>query len=413
MHLIIRVNNKMFMKVDSLYQIKAECNGCGACASYCSQKAITMVLDKEGFYYPSINEDKCIDCRICERMCPHKKRIDQKQQYELAYGLKYNNSSILKNSTSGGAFSALCRVFYELYPNGVVYGCVLKENGDHYFTAKHIRAKSIEECEQFRGSKYIQSEFWPVFDELENDLKNFHHVMCVGTPCQIAAIHQRFSNKYNDYILLVDILCHSAPSPLMFNEHIKSLERVSGRIVYRYSFRPKTKGWRHFEEAYDQSGTIILKNKRQTQRHKELFYAELISRPACSQCKYAGVDSISDLTLGDFWGIENVLPSFYNKMGVSLVIVHTQKAKRVFSYFNSFCDVLEVDLVQAMRNNHSKPRPINPKRNMFWEDYYTKGFDYASTHYLESDFIWWIKRFVRVFISDQTKKRIKSFFHVR
>ena len=369
--------------------------------------------DQEGFNYPKVDLNKCINCGLCETICPHKNRLQPIKHCYQAYGLIYNKSEILSSSTSGGAFSALCKIFFELYPNGVVYGCVLIKKTDGNFVAKHVRATNLEECKQFRGSKYIQSEFWQIYDTIEEDLKNGVNVMCVGTPCQLAGVYKAFTKKYSESLFLVDILCHSVPSPLMFNEHIQALESLSGKQVMSYSFRPKTKGWRHYEEAYDCNGNIILKNRRQTQRHKELFYSEFISRPSCSQCKYTSEYSVSDVTLGDFWGVQKVNSKFYDKRGVSLVLIHTDKASYFFSKLQNMCSSIKVDDNVVIAHNHYKPNALNINRAAFWDKYYADGFNAAAKLYLDSNYVWFIKKIVRILLSERIRRIIKKILHVK
>lgn len=223
MLLIVKQSLKMsHLQSNRLYQYKSDCNGCGTCVFLCHQKSIVMKEDEEGFLYPHINVDQCIDCFLCEEKCPHKNPIVLSKRTPKAFGLKLNDQGILAKSSSGGAFSALYSAFFDLHPNGIVYGCVLSINANHVFVAKHIRATSPDECEQFRGSKYLQSVFWPIFDSLEADLKKGYYVLCVGTPCQMAGVYRCFSHRYKEQLVLVEIICHSVPSPLMFNEHFST-----------------------------------------------------------------------------------------------------------------------------------------------------------------------------------------------
>ena len=156
-----------------------------------------------------------------------------------------------------------------------------------------------------------------------------------------------------------------------------------------------------------------MKNRRQTQRHKELFYTELISRPSCSQCQYAGLNSVSDLTMGDFWGVERVLPEFFDKKGVSLVIIHSEKARQLLSSNQLNCTIAEVNPEQAIKHNHSKPRPQNINRESFWRTYRANGYEFAAKRFLEPDLIWAIKRIIRVFFPDQIRERLKKLLYVK
>lgn len=204
--------------MDQVYIDKYHCTGCRACEDRCPTNAIQMEQDDEGFLYPVIYAHRCINCIACVKICPQRNILNfDSHNVSKSYGLKHKDNTVLENSTSGGAFTAIVETLYSMHPDLVVYGAVL-EKREGSFIAVHKRASNIKEINQFRGSKYIQSDLERVYQQIHADLTSGLHVLFTGTPCQIAGVYRRFQ-KYSELkqLLLVDIICHAVPSPLMFN----------------------------------------------------------------------------------------------------------------------------------------------------------------------------------------------------
>lgn len=393
-----------------VYRTKYDCSGCGACKDICNKNAITMTVDEEGFLYPSIDPALCVRCGACESICPQKDSFEVISDGDsTGYAIKHKNDEVRGRSTSGGAFTAIINAFYELHPGGAVYGVVLdfSTKDSEGLKIYHKRAGNIEECFSFRGSKYVQSDMTEVFSLIREDLSLGNHVLFTGTPCQTAAIYARFHHRLDyDHIYLVDIICHSAPSPLMFNEHIKLIETKTGKKVTDYMFRSKITGWAHNEVAI--FGEKKMFRNKLSQNHKLLFYSDYISRPVCSVCRFAACfNRPSDITIGDFWGIENIAPTLKDAKGVSLVTINSAKGRSLYNIFHDDVVGVVVSVEQAFSYNHNKACKENPRRAEFWLDYKKYGFQFVIAKYTDHAFVWKMKKILRYFLSEKNRSYLK------
>ena len=221
-----------------LYERKEECCGCTACMSICPKQAITMISDEEGFLYPSINQELCIECDLCKQVCPFSDNYRTSGNYDqpLVYAAKHKDDKVRMNSSSGGMFTAISD--YILDNDGVIYGAAFDEN----LVVRHQKAETAEDRNKFRGSKYVQSNLNGIFGDIKNELKKGRTVLFTGTPCQNAGL-RAFLNKSYDNLYLCDIVCHGTPSPLMFENYIKYCERKNKSSIKEYYCRFKGKGW--------------------------------------------------------------------------------------------------------------------------------------------------------------------------
>ena len=364
----------------TLFDKKKDCCGCTACKSICPNQAITMQPDEEGFLYPSIDESICIECGLCKEVCAFQNGYETLNNLESpdVYALKHKSDEVRMNSSSGGAFSAISD--FILSENGVIYGATY----DKEFRVIHKRAETEGERNKFRGSKYVQSDLKEVFVQIRQDLKDGRLVLFTGTPCQIAGLNSYLKRSVTrtDQLITVDIICHGVPSPLIFADYIDYCQEKNKRKITDYRFRSKVNGWGHTEETiYDngrQDYTSVL-----SQTHKELFYSNLCLRPACYNCKYTNFDRPSDITIADFWGIENYLPEFKDELGVSAVIINTTKGKLTYSHFKRDTNTVasKIEYCATNQGNMHTPTPLNPRRDEFWTDYLQRGFDYIIRKY--------------------------------
>lgn len=396
--------------MEQVYKDKYHCCGCRACEDICVHRAITMKQDEEGFLYPSIDSELCVDCGACNDICPQKGVLSYtNHRLSKAYGLMHKDKNIRRMSTSGGAFTAIAETLYSKYPDLIIYGSVLKKRDVGGFCAVHERIEGLDDIGKFRGSKYIQSDMDGVYKLVRSDLQNGRHILFTGTPCQIAGIHKRFRRTPNfDNLYLVDIVCHAVPSPLMFNEHIRYIEKKKNRRITNYKFRSKITGWGHCEAAY--FGDDVMFRNRMSQNHRDLFYKNIINRPSCDICQHADDNHLSDLTMADFWGIERIAPDFNDCYGTSLVLANTTKGD---SLIGEMCcaDLIEVNRSKAMELNHHIPSPANSQRKEFWEDYFRYGYEFVLDRYAENTIqgklIWYAKAIIRKLLPDEVRARIK------
>ena len=334
---------------------KELCNGCGACALRCPKKAIEMVEDSEGFLYPHVNKEKCIDCGLCEKVCSNFNKSEQKSDAYIAIN---NNEKELRNAASGGMFYILAK--YVIENKGVVFGVTY----DKDLNTIHKYAETLDDCRQFCGSKYVRSDLKNTYKEAEKFLKDGRVVLYTGTACQISGLKNYLGKEY-DNLILCDILCHANPSPKVFKLYKENLEKKYSKKVKDIKFRSKENGWKN-------STPIIEFNdnsKIEDITFYKVFVAELINRPSCTTCVFASKNRISDFTIGDFWGIEKVKPNLDFTKGVSLLMVNSEKGRKLVNVFKENTSILEkVDLDLAAKYNHFSNVPVHKNRDKFFKD---------------------------------------------
>lgn len=320
---------------------KKNCCGCEACVQRCPKSCITMREDNEGFLYPEIDKDICIDCGLCEKVCPVINQAEERKPLAV-YAAKHKDEQIRMASSSGGAFTAIAeRVIDE---GGVVFGA--KFNQD--WNVVHSYTETKEGLGTFRGSKYVQSRIGESYKEAEGFLKAGRKVLFSGTPCQIAGL-KRFLRKEYDNLLTVDFICHGVPSPGVWREYLKEetarqcgeknsvLQRPiheRNALIEGISFRDKRLGWKKFSFALALSttngsgakNTVLLSEPLNKNIFLRGFLADLYLRPSCHACPSKSFKSRSDITIGDFWGVQNVMPEIDDDKGVSVVMVNSEKA---------------------------------------------------------------------------------------
>lgn len=320
-----------------------DCCGCLACYNKCPKHCIMINEDDDGFYYPVVNKEQCINCSMCEKACPMNNCLELNKK-PISYGAINRSDKIRRLSSSGGVFYLLCD--YIIQNNGVVFGVKFDKN----FDVCHSYSETIEDCKEFMGSKYSQSYIGDSYIGVQHFLNAGRYVLFTGTPCQVAGLYSFLGNKKYDNLLTLDIVCHSVPSPKrwqMFKESISNSENIDS-----INFRDKITGW--------SSGSFVMKFKNGSEYSE--FYAKTdfmkgflkgeYSRPSCYDCKFSTLQRVSDITLGDFWGIEGLCSKLYDNLGTSLVLINSKKGKRIFK-------IIKKDLVYK-RFNLEKAIKYNP-----------------------------------------------------
>lgn len=225
----------------------ADCCGCTACASICPHDAITMKPDALGFLYPDVDDSKCIDCGLCEKVCAFNDNYDTSLNLDkpLAYGARHKDMNEIETSRSGAAFIAISD--YILEQGGVVYGAGYTD----HFRVVHKRATTKEERNEFKGSKYVQSDMCGVFRQVKKDLRDGLIVLFSGTPCQTSGLNSYVGKKLRENLYLVDIVCHGVPSPFVWRDYLAYLEKKQGSPIVWVNFRDKQKyGWAAHHETF-------------------------------------------------------------------------------------------------------------------------------------------------------------------
>lgn len=359
-----------------LYERKEECCGCTACMSICPKEAITMIADEEGFLYPGINQELCIECDLCKLVCPFGDNYRTSGNYDqpLVYAAKHRDDDVRMNSSSGGMFTAISDYILDI--DGVIYGAAFDDN----FVVRHQKAGTAQERNKFRGSKYVQSNLVGVFGDIKNELKKGRTVLFTGTPCQNAGLRSYLNKNYFN-LYLCDIVCHGTPSPLLWQEHISFLEKRGKSRIIQYLFRFKEAGWRGYNlyTLYDNGKSKL--NTPDVMTYANIFRSDLALRPACHNCKFCNFFRPSDITIGDFWGIEKRMPDFDDNIGTSLVLINSSKGQELFNKISKDLYCRESNTTDCLQHNLHTPSQPSPLRDKFWKDYKSKGFEYVIKKY--------------------------------
>lgn len=355
--------------MEKVYSSKEMCSGCKACVYICPVNAIIMVKDEEGFEYPEINQEKCINCGKCKRLCGfNRENINHEKLPRTLIGAKIKDENERKTSRSGGLFIAMAN--YILEQKGVVYGCKLGDDLEVY----HSRATNKQEVDEFKGSKYVKSNLKDVYLQVKADLEQGKKVLFSGTSCEIAGIKAVLNGKDTTNLYLCDIICHGVPSPLIYEEYKKFLESKEGQKIKSIDFRDKSFGWSTHKE------TITFENKKiSTNYYTDLFYSH--HRPSCYNCQFGNMDRVSDITIGDFWGIEKENKEFYDEKGISLGLVNTVKGQEILEAIIDKLNWITVHTKHYRQPNLQFPSTKPQNLEEFWEDYKQNGFEYIMKKY--------------------------------
>lgn len=375
-----------------LIRDKSECCGCTACEKACPTNAITMVEDNKGFLYPEIDFSTCIECGLCKKICTfsyanYDYKIDNTSN---VYAVKNKDELIRRTSSSGGVFVAISD--YILENNGVVYGAKFDEK----LNVIHSRANTKDERDKFKGSKYVQSNLNDIFCKVKEDLKLGIKVLFTGTPCQIAGLKSYLGKNLNlDNLYLCDIVCHGVPGAKIFNEYKKFMSNIYKSDIESINFRSKT------IPGEVQDIKIKFKNGKEfndiavNDVFYRLFLDDIILRPSCYNCRFASIDRESDITLADYWGIEKSIPTFEDKKGVSLVLVNSEKGKKIFSEISHRLIIKESCFEDCMQPCLKESCKKSNKVDLFWNDYDNKGFGHVAKKYGYYGFVGKIRRKIK------------------
>ena len=363
----------------NLFDKKEDCCGCSACYDICPKNAISMQLDELGFIYPTINNDLCIECGLCKKVCGY---TNPKLNESLdVYAAVNKNITDVLNATSGGIFTAVAK--FILSKGGIVYGVSLDYKQDGSFIPHHIEINDIKELYKLQKSKYVQSNTEDIFKSVKRRLVEGNIVLFSGTPCQISGLKGYLQKDY-DNLFVIDLICHGVPSSNMFNEFIAQLEQKYNSKIIEYNFRDKKKGWgSNASFSMEKDGKIKKKYyPSKALSYMNLFYDCAIFRESCYSCPFAKKERIGDITIGDFWGIEKEYPNLIDnglfdlQKGVSCILVNTEKGKKIIESISDQLNIVPVDLSKIMKYNHqlSKPASKSDNREFIFDIYINKKY---------------------------------------
>lgn len=381
------------------------CSGCGACFYCCPTNAIAFLKDREGFYYPEIDPDKCINCGLCERKCPVLQEQDTKNISSVAYACQNNDTNVRKCSSSGGVFSTLAECI--LKTGGIVVGCTMTED---CYNAEHRSFFDEIGLNQLRGSKYLQSTAYIVYPEICDALKSGKTVLFSGTPCQIAGLNAYLSDVDTQSLITVDVICHGVPSPEVWRQYVKYHEAKQQSKVVSVQFRNKDKGWKSYSVKFSfENG-----NEYSSLAKNDLFYRGFVTdcflRRSCYDCHAKGDSHIADITLGDFWGVQNFCDQMDDNLGTSLVILNSEKGKALFQNISSDLKYQQVDFKDAVKYNpsynNSSSKIVN--RDRFMKGFHKKQIISQLEKYCGDKITSRINRKIRLFLSNVYLKCFKK-----
>jgi coenzyme F420-reducing hydrogenase beta subunit len=323
---------------------KENCCGCEACRQSCPKQCITMYQDSEGFLYPNVNLQECINCHICEKVCPIINQLEGQKPLSI-YAAKNTNKQIRSNSSSGGVFMAIAEKVID--EGGVVFGARFNEKWE----IVHDYTETKSGIHPFMGSKYFQSNIKDTYSIAKSFLKENRKVLFTGTPCQIAGLKHYLKIKY-DNLITVDVVCHGVPSPKVWLKYLESLQS-SGLVkepIDDISFRKKTLGWKNYGINIHSFNTNYFMTKN-ADLFMQGFINNLYLRPSCYCCSFKCGRSGSDITLGDFWGMEDIIPYFDDDQGTSLAIINNIDLDK---YIHSLpLELVRVRYEEIIRSNRS------------------------------------------------------------
>jgi coenzyme F420-reducing hydrogenase beta subunit len=389
---------------------KSKCCGCNACANICPKNCIKMKRDEEGFLYPDICQDECISCNICESVCPEinvRAEVPFKQD---GYIVQIKDENIRRESTAGGAFSAIAR--YIIQSGGVVFGVVM----DDKFLAHHTYVESELELQKYRNSKYVQSFVGEsTFKQVKEFLNKGRTVCFSGTPCQIEGLKLFLKEDYKK-LITVDVVCRAVPSPLAFEKYIELQNKCLGTDIINVRFRDK-----YFGYKYSTMNICTAKNNVSYHRGIEsdpwlrAFFSGICNRPSCYECSFRKRYRVSDFTIWDCFSVRNFSKKMDDDKGTTRMLVHTSKGREIFDKIKEEMKYVELnpdEIVNGVKEIF-EPSKRNPKRDEFMADLNILDAEKLFKKYFPNTIKVKIKRFIRIALYKlRIYKFVKNFYSI-
>lgn len=282
-----------------------------------------MQPDEEGFHYPVVDEDICVKCGLCEKVCPitYGKTVETDTE---GYVVRNKTSDIVSDSTSGGAFTAFAE--YVLHQQGIVYGTGYDEN----MQVICKRATTSAQLSEMRGSKFVQSALGDVFQQVKFEVSSGTLVLFTGTPCQIAGLISYLGRK-PDNLICIDFVCRGVPSPGLWTNYVAYMQKRFGAKMTGARFKHKTYGYHTSTMKLDFSNGKTYFGSGRVDPYMKAFVREMSSRPSCSACAFKGVERLSDITMFDCYEYSKVTGKTDDDKGWSSLFVHSEIGRRMFN----------------------------------------------------------------------------------
>lgn len=360
---------------------KKNCCGCCACVDICAHQAISLKNDIEGFWYPEIDKDKCINCGLCDKICPEL-HIDTLKKNDFEKPVRtiaaiHRKMNVRWDSTSGGAFSALAEAMYE--QGGYVSGAIYNDD----FSVRNYISNNPDDLIKLRSSKYLQSKAEGLYKEIRDLLRKGEKVLACGTPCQMAALRS-FLRKDYDNLIIVDFICRGVNSPKVYRKYLDSLERKFGGKVVYVKAKNKELGWRNLTRKVVFDNGEVYYGVHMQDDFRRGYHTNVFCRPSCYTCQYKGFPRMADITIADYWGIEKVDKNLDNNIGTSMILLNSKKGELYFEQIKDKMEWKETTFESILPGNIALRKPIElakVDRKRFFEDLNNSTFEEVTTKY--------------------------------
>lgn len=408
------------MIVDTIETILAagnqNCCGCGTCMRVCPTGAITMIPKELGCLYPQIDSQKCVGCAACVQSCAMLHRAARTDVRPAAFAAMARDEQLLKKSASGGVFASLAGAILD--QGGAVFGCSLEQR-DGSLTPVHICVEHKQDLEKLQGSKYVQSDLDDAFLQVKQLLKTSRTVLFSGTPCQVDALKRFLRHTDTTNLLTMDLVCHGVPSAKLFREYLGTFRTP----VDTFSFRDKASGWglngRYTYRMHGKSKEKVFSPGISS--YYTYFLQAETYRESCYSCRYANMDRVGDITIGDYWGIEQEHPELLSanggpcdiRKGISLILVNTKKGEYLLNQFGR-CLILTDSSPEAVSKwNHQlyAPSQHSAVRDMILRQYDTEGYTGIEKLFRKKLGIRWYIRKAKGLVHQHNKQSLKMKHH--
>ena len=357
---------------------KNKCSGCGACVQICPKNCISFHSDNEGFLYPFVDIKECIDCNLCVKVCQYQSNSDIQTDTTKPLNVyaAFNKDNTIRNeSSSGGVFTLLAE--HILDKAGYVFGAAFDDD----WSVKHISINKKEDLYRLRGSKYVQSRTENTYKEVLSYIKENKWVLYSGTPCQVLGL-KRFLKKDYPKLVTVDVVCHGVPSPLVWKRYLN--EVTGNKHIKNITFRNKQYGWRNFSLNIKTTSNIFtFPMEDNTSPYMKGFLKDLYLRPSCYNCIAKNFKSNSDISIADYWWIQNVDPEMDDNKGCSQIFINTHKGQDIFDSLNIYkketysdSDIRDAYIFSGAVSHSAT---YNKRRNRFFKDFNNKNLNSLIT----------------------------------
>lgn len=386
------------MRLNQVLLPKAvDCCGCGACRAVCSRGAISMALNEDGFLHPKVDKSKCIGCGCCESVCPVLHHGEMRKPMQV-YAAKAKDDAIRWGSSSGGVFTLLAREV--IARGGVVFGAGF-ESGT--WRVIHKSARTFEELEDLRGSKYVQSEMGETFVAVKKCLADGQKVLFSGCPCQVAALRNFLAKDFTN-LFLIDLICHGVPSPMAWDKFLRDEQVLHQRILTNVTGRKYCK-WNDFGMmlGFSDGSVASFAGVFRQNPYMSAYLNRWMNRRSCHHCQFRQFKSGSDLTIGDEWSCYPVSNDCDRIFGISCVFSNTVKGSAAIKAIADNAVITTTDYDRVVRANLAvlKDDKLPKVREMFYGMIRKHGFLNAVNKLLPkrerpllAHFAWWFKRLI-------------------